>query len=70
MFFSLVLHLFCGNHQLCNPGFQVVPLVARADGRLLGSCAWLVLEAIVSCGLDASLLLSEQERDIRLIVYI
>lgn len=35
-----------------------------------GSCAWLVLEAIVSYGLDASLLLSEKERDIRLIVYI
>lgn len=34
----------------------------------LGSCAWLVLEAILSCGLDASLLLSEQERDIRLFI--
>lgn len=39
-------------------------------GEFLGSCARLVLEAIVSCGLDVSLLLSEQERDIILIVYI
>lgn len=36
----------------------------------LGSCAWLVLETIVSCGLVASPLLLEQEKDIRLIVYI